>query len=134
MGRPVTGEELRYVAKGATAWARRVRELRTEYGWPVVTKMHGRPDLPVGAYLIEADRQAPVHDRQIPDAVRRAVLRRDDYKCVECGWTRALWNPDDPRHLEAHHLEHHADGGENVEDNLITVCNICHDVIHADND
>lgn len=130
--RPVTGEELRYVAKGATEWARRVRELRTEQGWPVLTRNNGRPDLPVGTYLLEADRQAPKHDRKIPDSVRRAVLRRDEYMCVRCGWTRKLWNPDDARHLEAHHLERHVDGGKNVEDNLITVCNVCHDRIHAD--
>jgi len=32
IGKEVTGEELRYVAKDSTEWARRVRELRTEYG------------------------------------------------------------------------------------------------------
>jgi len=132
LGRAVTGEELRYVARGRTEWARRVRELRTDQGWPVSSKMNGRPDLPVGAYLLEADRQSPKHDRQMPDALRRRVLRRDGYKCVQCDWTRDLWNPDDPRHLEAHHLDRHVDGGENTEDNLITVCNVCHDVIHAD--
>ena len=34
-GWAVTGEELRYLAKDASEWARRVRELRTEEGWPV---------------------------------------------------------------------------------------------------
>ena len=29
-------------------------------------------------------------------------------------------------------MEHHVDGGENVEDNLIVVCTVCHDVIHAE--
>lgn len=43
-----------------------------------------------------------------------------------------MWNKDDPRHLEVHHLEHHVDGGGNDEDNLITVCNICHDAVHAE--
>lgn len=131
VGQSVTGEELRYVAGDRTEWARRVRELRTESGWPIVTQVNGRPDLPVGAYLLEADRQAPAHDRVIPDQVRREVLRRDEYRCVQCGWSRELWNQDDPRHLEAHHLTHHLDGGENVEDNLITICNVCHDVIHT---
>jgi len=131
MGKIVTGEELRYVAKEKTEWARRVRELRTEFGWPIVTKNSGRPDLAVGVYLLEQDRQSPVHDRKIPDPVRRNVLRRDSYRCRRCGWTHSLWNRSDPRHLELHHIEAHAAGGENTEPNLITLCTICHDVWHS---
>lgn len=130
VGRPVTGEELRYVANDKTEWARRVRELRTEQGWPIVTRNTGRPDLPIGAYLLEQARQSPAHDRKIPDPVRRAVLVRDAYKCQKCGWTRAQWNPDDPRHLELHHIKYHVKGGENTEENLITVCSVCHDAVH----
>jgi len=130
VGLSITGEELRYVAKDRTEWARRVRELRTEYGWPVVTRNTGRPDLPVGVYVLEADRQSPVHDRYIPDPVRSAVLRRDNYRCQECDWTHDLLNKSDPRHLELHHIEHHAHGGENVEENLRTVCTVCHDEVH----
>lgn len=129
VGISVSGEELSYVAN-ISDWPRRVRELRTEYGWPVVTKQTGRPDLPVGIYLLEMNRQAPVHDRQIPDPVRCAVLRRDNYKCQGCQWHIDEWNKADPRVLELHHIKHHAHGGENTEGNLITLCNICHDDLH----
>jgi HNH endonuclease len=128
--KPVTGEELRYVANDKTEWARRVRELRTEFGWPIETKNTGRPDLPVGSYILESLRQSPEHDRQIPDPVRGTVLRRDNYKCVQCGWTHNEWNRSDPRHLELHHKKEHAKGGENIAENLITVCTVCHDDIH----
>lgn len=130
IGKPVTGEELRYVAKDRTEWARRVRELRTEFGWPIVTKNTGRPDLAVGTYLIEADRQSPKHDRNIPDQLRRKVLRRDKYHCTKCKWSHKLWNRSDPRHLELHHVKHHARGGETREENLITLCTVCHDALH----
>jgi hypothetical protein len=130
-GQPVTGEELRYVANEKTEWARRVRELRTEYGWPVVTKSSGNPDLPVGVYVLESDRQSPVHDRNIPDSIRRAVLRRDGYCCSKCKWSHEEWNRSDPRHLELHHVEQHARGGDNTADNLITLCTSCHDEIHT---
>lgn len=130
-GQVVTGEELRYVANNKSEWARRVRELRTEQGWPIVTRWNGRPDLPVGHYLLEEDRQSYPHDRAIPDPVRREVLVRDGYMCRKCRWSRKMWNPDDPRHLELHHLRRHADGGENTADNLITCCNVCHDAIHV---
>jgi hypothetical protein len=131
VGKKITGEELRYVARDRTEWARRVRELRTEFGWPIVTKNTGRPDLEVGVYLLEADRQSPEHDRKIPDQIKGEVLRRDGYKCRNCGWSHKEWNRSDPRHLELHHIEHHADGGENIAKNLRTLCIICHDGIHS---
>jgi hypothetical protein len=130
VGRGVTNEELRYVAGDKTEWARRVRELRTEQGWPIVTKTTGRPDLGVGVYVLQADRQSPEHDRSIPDDVRREVLRRDGYKCKKCGWSHDEWNPSDPRHLELHHIKHHVKGGENAEANLKTLCTVCHDKVH----
>lgn len=130
VGRGVTNEELRYVAGDKTEWARRVRELRTEHGWPIATKTTGRPDLAVGVYVLQADRQSPEHDRSIPDDVRREVLRRDGYKCRSCGWSHDEWNPSDPRHLELHHIKHHVKGGENVEENLKTLCTVCHDKVH----
>jgi len=130
--RPVTGEELRYVADGATEWARRVRELRTEEGWPIVTQTSGRPDLPVGTYLLESSRQSPEHDRRIPDPVRREVLRRDGYRCSHCGWTHDEWNRTDPRHLELHHRVPHAELGKNDAPNLVTLCTVCHDQVHRE--
>jgi len=130
VGKPVTGEELRYVAGDKTEWARRVRELRTEYGWPVITKYTGDPSLPIGTYLLESLRQSPEHDRTIPDPVRRRVLRRDQYQCVQCDWNKTLWDKSDPRHLEIHHIKEHVKGGENIEENLITLCTVCHDEIH----
>lgn len=130
VGKYVTGEELRYVAGDKTEWARRVRELRTEFGWPIASKSNGRPNLPVGVYILEIDRQSPKHDRNIPDAIRMAVLERDQYKCTKCGWNYDKWNPSDPRHLELHHKTHHVDGGENSPENLVTFCVRCHDDVH----
>ena len=131
VGKQVTGEELSYLANNTKEWARRVRELRTEEGWPISTKNTGRTDLPVGVYVLEEDRQAYEHDRAIPDAVRVKVLTRDGFSCTECGWNRSMLSPDDPRKmLELHHIKHHKDGGENTEENLVTLCNVCHDNKH----
>jgi hypothetical protein len=132
VGQKVTGEELKYLAKDRSEWARRVRELRTEYGWPVVTQNTGRPDLEVGIYLLEADRQSPEHDRYIPDPVKRQVLRRDGYQCSNCKWSHQDGNRSDPRHLELHHKKPHVKGGKNTESNLITLCTICHDETHRE--
>jgi len=130
VGKLVTGEELRYVANDSTEWARRVRELRTEHGWPIVTKNTGRPNSPVGTYLLESLRQSHEHDRTVSDHIRGRVLRRDEYRCAFCGWSQSIWNRSDPRHLELHHTISHAKGGENTQDNLLTLCTTCHDQIH----
>lgn len=130
VGRQVTGEELRYVAGDKTEWARRVRELRTEFGWPIITKNTGDPDLPIGTYLLESLRQSPNHDRRISDYIRGQVLRRDCYKCAKCNWDKILWDRSDPRHLELHHVKEHVKGGKNTKDNLITLCTVCHDQVH----
>lgn len=127
----VTGEELRYLAKDNKEWARRTRELRTEDGWPVFTKMQGRSELPVGAYLLEEDKQAKPHDRHISDDTRVEVLVRDGFQCTYCGWNRSKLSTDDPRKfLEIHHIEEHAKGGANVAANLVTLCNVHHDAVH----
>lgn len=131
VGEEITGEELKYLARDKKEWARRVRELRTEHGWPIVTKSSGRSDLAIGVYLLEEDRQAYEHDRAIPDAVRVAVLQRDRFRCTQCGWSRSDQTRDDPRKmLELHHKQHHKDRGENTVENLTTLCNVHHDELH----
>lgn len=131
VGRQITGEELSYLAKDAKEWARRVRELRTEDGWPIKTRNTGMPYLPVGVYVLEEDKQAEQHDRKIDDVIRMKVLERDHYNCRKCGWNTALRRPEDPRQfLELHHLNYHTEKGGNTEENLITICNIDHDEIH----
>lgn len=130
VGKQISGEELRYLADGATEWARRVRELRTEFGWKIVTKQN-RPDLPVGIYILESEKQSPEHDRKIPDHVRFNVLERDGFKCTKCKWTYEKRKKDDPRtNLELHHVKEHVKGGGQEEENLITLCNVCHDDVH----
>ena len=132
IGRAVHGEEIRYVAReGTSEWARRLRELRTEEGWPVYGQKTGRPDLSMSQYVLEADRQTEPHDRKISDSVRLEVLERDDYSCVLDGWNQSRWSKLAPRWLEVHHKKPHAEKGSNRSDNLMTLCNVCHDEIHA---
>lgn len=131
VGKPITSEELRYVAGNVSEWARRTRELRTEDGWPVVTRTSGDPSLPVGVYVLMRDEQAPAHDRHIPEIVRREVMRRDNGSCrwKGCGWPHGFPGTDH-RYLEVHHITHHAKGGENSVQNLVTLCNLHHDETH----
>lgn len=129
----VSGEELKYVSGDSKEWARRVRELRTEEGYLIATKMSGNRKLPPGVYmLMDTERQKSSHERNIPKKVREAVLERDKHSCQNCGWSESSteeWDP--PRFfLELHHIEVHAKGGENTTENLVTLCNVCHDKTH----
>lgn len=133
VGRPVTGEDLRYVANDKTEWARRTRELRTEHGWDIATNMTERPDLPMGTYVLQSNQQAPPHDRRISDKARIAVLKRDDYSCryLRCDFDAKNPPPGPRRRLELHHVRMHANRGSNEPDNLVTLCNVHHDEVHA---
>ena len=132
VGKPVTGDEIKYVAKIRSA-ERRVRQLRTEFGWRVVTRQTGRPDLPKDAYVLESDQQLPEHDRSIPDAIYDQVLERDGYKCRYCGWSITTRNPAGRRQfLEVHHVVYHHLGGGHEPENLVTLCNVHHDEVHRD--
>ena len=55
------------------------------------------------------------------DALRQQVLRRDNWRCQVCG---AMSN------LEVHHQQFRSHAGEDVEHNLITLCNKCHKETH----
>lgn len=130
VGKQITSEELRYVAN-ISEWPRRARELRTEDGWPIVTRFTGDPTLPANVYVLERDEQAPVHDRHIPEIVRREVMQRDNWSCRwrGCGWPHGF-PAQDHRFLEAHHIVHHAEHGANTAENLVTLCNLHHDETH----
>lgn len=79
---------------------RRVRELRTEEGYAIATKVTGRPDLRIGEYiLLSTDRVSVAHDRHIPIDVQRAVYERDSNACRACGWSVERYSPTDPRIL-----------------------------------
>ena len=60
---------------------------------------------------------------RIPNAVRKAVYRRDGYMCALCG---------DPRGLQIHHYRKRSLGGVDHPMNLITLCPYCHAVIHGE--
>lgn len=129
--RIVTTEELRYVAK-SNEFPRRIRELRTEEGYPIATFYTGRPDLRPGEYvLLDQDRIAEPHDRNITVDVQQEVYQRDGNTCRNCKWKPENWISSDPRILELHHYVEHAKGGKNTTDNLLVLCSRCHDSVHA---
>jgi len=63
-------------------------------------------------------------DPELYERLRVRVLRRDSWRCQCCG-SRS--------HLEVHHKGFRSQGGDDSEQNLITLCAGCHSLAHRQN-
>jgi len=54
--------------------------------------------------------------------LHQQVLERDGWRCQICG---------SMQHLQVHHLKFRSHSGEDLEENLITLCADCHARVHA---
>ena len=62
--------------------------------------------------------------------VRHAAIRRDDYTCQACGLHSSVTEHDMWCGLEVHHMDDNHDNNE--DGNLVTVCPLCHGILHLD--
>jgi hypothetical protein len=130
IGTPITTLQLRYVTDNKDM--RRVRELRTQFGWRIMTRQTGMPQLKPGQYVLADPEPMEPHDRHIEPEVVVKVLQRDRTRCQKCGWHPSERFPGDPRqYLEIHHITWHVEGGENKLENLATLCNVDHRTVHT---
>ena len=58
----------------------------------------------------------------LTNAKRKAVYRRDGYRCALC---------DSSQYIQIHHCVPRGEGGSNHEHNLITLCSACHSHVHG---
>jgi len=129
IGQPVSTAQLRYVADNKDM--RRVRELRTEYGWRIMTRNTGMPQLRPDQYVLVDAEPMEAHDRHIDNDTIVKVLARDKNRCQKCGWHPNDRITGDPRqYIELHHINWHSEGGANDLDNLATLCNVHHRKVH----
>ncbi|MCC5870563.1 MAG: DUF222 domain-containing protein [Gammaproteobacteria bacterium] len=116
-----------------------LRQLRPEHKEPLPAHAGHTHDCPLSEKTLkrlscEASRVAIIHGEQgeilsvgrrsrgIPPALRRA-LRARDQGCRFPGCS-------EHRHVEAHHVEHWAQGGETALSNLVELCHHHHRLVH----
>jgi 5-methylcytosine-specific restriction endonuclease McrA len=67
-------------------------------------------------------KQVPLRlDEREYSELREQVLRRDGWHCQSCG---SMTN------LELHHQQFRSHSGDDIEENLTTLCNNCHSSLH----
>jgi len=64
----------------------------------------------------------PKKSRRIDPAVQRAVRGRDGSRCRWCG---------KPTTLQSHHVLYKSEGGKDLPENLLTLCDACHRLAHS---
>jgi len=125
----MNSNELRKVAGGITEWARRVRELRTEEGYQILTH-NDRDDLKPGQYLLLDPSPKPAFERAISKEIRAFVLDRNGFTCQMCGAVAGEPHPEDPTRKTRLHIGHIIDksvGGTDDPSNLRALCSLCNE-------
>lgn len=129
LGRVMGSDELRQVAGNISEWARRVRELRTEEGFLILTH-NDRSDLKPGEYLLENAKPQPAFERAISKETRASVLDRNGFTCQQCGAVAGEPHPYDPTRKTRLHIGHVIDksmGGTDDPNNLCALCSVCNE-------
>ena len=129
IGRIMNSEELRVIADNQSEWARRVRELRTEEGYLILTH-NDRSELKPGQYLLETAKPQPAFERAISKETRAYVLDRNGFTCQMCGAVAGEIHPYDSTRKTRLHLGHIVDksvGGTDEPTNLRAICSVCNE-------
>ena len=129
IGKVMGSEELREVAGGITEWARRVRELRNEEGYKILTH-NDLHELKLGQYLLQDATPAPAFKRDISKETRAFVLDRNGFTCQMCGAVAGENHPYDLNRKTRLHIGHIIDktqGGSDESSNLRALCSVCNE-------
>ena len=128
VGQVVTASELQREAQ-ISEWARRIRELRDEDGWPIQSN-NDSADLRPGEYRLETVPPPEPRlnfERSLSQKIRAEVLDRDGFTCQMCGVSAGENDPQTSRPVRLHigHIVDKSLGGEDVLSNLRALCSSC---------
>ena len=129
VGKVLESRDIQIASGGAVEWARRVRELRNEEGYPILSHKD-RADLKPNQYLLESTKRTPAFKRNISKETRAWVLERNGYTCQMCGAAAGDPDPlgsDRTVRLTMGHIIDKSKGGEDSRQNLRAVCTNCNE-------
>jgi len=129
IGKVLESKDIQKASGGAVEWARRVRELRNEDGYQILTHKD-RANLKPNQYLLETIDRVPAFARSISKETRAYVLERNGYTCQMCGV--AAGDPDPfggnrTVRLTMGHIIDKSKGGDDSPNNLRAVCTNCNE-------
>ena len=129
IGRIIESQELQAAADGAVQYSRRLRELREEEGWPILSH-NDTTELKPGQYLLKEkppDKPLVGFARGISAKLRSEVLDRNGFTCQMCGVTPGDIDPVTGRKVRLHigHIKDKSLGGKDELSNLRTLCSTC---------
>jgi hypothetical protein len=125
----IESHELQAAADGAVQYSRRLRELRDEEGWPILSH-NDTTDLKPGQYLLREqppEKRGPKFARGISARLRADVLDRNGFTCQMCGLTPGEIDPATGRKVRLHvgHIVDKSHGGKDELSNLRALCSSC---------
>ncbi len=129
VGRVIESRELQKASGWRAEWGRRVRELRDEEGWSILSHKD-RSDLKPGQYLLENLKRRPAFHRTISKETRAYVLERNGYTCQMCGLAAGDVDPFTSSRtvrLTMGHIIDKSKGGDDSVSNLRAVCTNCNE-------
>lgn len=127
--RVMDSEELRNAAGGVSEWARRIRELRDEEGYQILTH-NDLSSLKPGEYLLRNPIPQPAVERSISKETRALILDRNGFTCQMCGAVAGEPHPYDLSRKTRLHIGHILDksiGGTDDHSNLRAICSVCNE-------
>jgi hypothetical protein len=129
IGRVMDSDELCTVANSQSEWARRIRELRNDSGYKILTH-NDRSDLKPGQYLLEDPKPEPTFSKAVSKETRAFVLDRNGFTCQMCGAVAGEMHPYDVNRKTRLHIGHIIDkskGGTDDPANLRATCSVCNE-------
>lgn len=129
LGRKMSSDELRAVAGNISEWARRVRELRDEEGYQILSH-NDLSELKPGEYILNTPKPIPAFERAISKETRALVLDRNGFTCQQCGAVAGEPHPYDATRktrLQIGHVIDKSQGGSDEPSNLRALCSVCNE-------
>jgi len=129
VGEVVTALQIRdAIGTEVSEWARRLRELREDEHWPIITH-NDSAELKPGQYMLKdfPPEKKVTFRRNISAKLRAEVLDRNGFTCQMCGLCPGEIDPDTGRKVRLHigHIKDKNLGGKDELSNLRALCSSC---------